>query len=186
MSTRSSFEKSILAGFIAALMLVACQRRREGVEEYAARNAVVRYNQRLVEAFRASRADLMSDVAEPGEVSRSAAIISGLLSKGLCMEARQTSFEVERTSLPRGNDASSFAELYAVESWEYEHRLYDPSCSRPGETKKQASYKLAYRLRKTGTGAWIVADVIDRENPPVRTDFPGSATSGGHDGGSAR
>ncbi len=133
---------------------------------------MIQFNQRLVEAHRASRADVMSDVADADEVSRAAATISGLLSQGFYMEARQISFQVERTSIARAKERPVSAEMEVLETWEYEHR---PLGARDVPvSKKKVTYKLAYQLRKTDAGGWIVAEVIDREHPRP----PGPATSG--------
>ncbi len=171
-----------MAGALSVLALAACQRAREDPEAYAARNAVIRFNQRLVEAYRASRAELMSDVADADEVSRAAATISGLLSQGLYMEARQTSFQVERTSIARGEQRPVSAEMEVLETWEYEHRAL--GARDVPSPKKKVTYKLAYQLRKTDAGGWIVAEVIDREHPrPPRatTSGPGFGAHGsGH------
>ncbi len=150
-----------------AFLALACQRGREDPEEFAARTAVTRYNRTLVEAYRASRADLLTGVASDAEVSRAAAIISGLLKDGRYMEARQTSFDVERTAVARADDGALFGRVDATEAWEYEHRPLDARAG-SGAPRKQTTYKLAYLLEKTKAGGWIVAEVIDREHAQTR------------------
>jgi len=128
---------------------------------YAAKNAVVRYNQGLVEAFRASRADLLTQVATENEVSRVSALIAGLATRGQYMEARQTAFEVKHTEVLRAPDGGvAGAKVDADETWAYEHRAL-AARDAPSEVKT-ASYRLSYLLERKEQG-WLVGQVLDRE-----------------------
>jgi hypothetical protein len=147
----------------AVLALCACPRPKEDAEAYAARNAVIRYNQALVEAFRASRADLLSSVATEDEISRVAAIIAGLARNEQFMVARQTSFEVTRTTLePPAEGGAATAQVSATEAWSYQHRALS---SRDAPTPpKTASYRLTYLLRR-GEAGWLVGRILDEDHP---------------------
>lgn len=146
-----------------ALALAACPRPKEDAEVYAAKNAVVRYNQGLVEAYRASRADLLAQVATESEVSRVAAVIAGLASRGQYMEARQTAYEVKRTELLRAPDGGvGGARVRAEETWTYEHRAL-AARDAPSEVKT-ASYRLSYLLERREQG-WVVGQVLDQDHP---------------------
>ncbi len=160
MSTRSSSSRAALA--LLALGLAACPRGREDAEAYAARNAVVRYNQALVEAYRASRADLLTQAASPAEISRVAAIISGLASRGEFMEARQTSFQVTRTEVTAGDTGPVSARVDATETWTYEHRAL--SRRDAPVAPKTVDYHLTYLLEPSESG-WRVGKVLDQEHP---------------------
>lgn len=146
-----------------AVLLTACPRAREDAEAYAARNAVIRYNQALVEAFGASRADLLTAVATEEEISRVAAVISGLARQDQYMVARQTSFEVRSTDLEPVPDAGlAAARVSATETWSYEHRpLARREVPVPPRT---VTYRLTYLLRRQGSG-WLVGQVLDQEHP---------------------
>ncbi len=91
MSTRVFSERLLLLALLSTAG-AGCQRPRESPEAYAARVVVQRYNQLLPEAFRASRGDLLAEVAGPAEVSRVSSVIAGLSSQGKYMEARQLEF----------------------------------------------------------------------------------------------
>ena len=155
MCTRSSSDRRAALALALALLLSACAPRRESPEAYAARNAVIRYDQALVEAFRASKSSRLTGVATDDEVARNAAVIAALLRDGKFMEARQIAFEVEKIRLlPDGR-----AEVDAAETWSYEHRpLADPA--RP-VAPRTVRYALTYRLKRAGEG-WAVDQVVSR------------------------
>lgn len=159
MSTPGCSERWALLVLALAGTVVACRRAPETVEAYTVRNAVIRYNQALVEAFAASRAELMKGVATDAEITKVASIISGLASQDQYMQARQTSFTVEGSEL----SATQSATLDATEDWVYEHRPFDGG-SAPA---KRLRYRLRYHLTQAG-GSWLVDRVEDLQNrePP--------------------
>lgn len=153
------------AAALALLALAACPRPREDAEVYAAKNAVVRYNQALVESYRAGRAELLVGVASEGEVSRVAALISGLATRGQYMEARQTAYAVTRAEVrPGGDGGRGGAVVDAEERWVYEHRSLGARDA--PVPQKTLGYRLSYLLERRGDG-WVVAQVLDQDHPPA-------------------
>lgn len=155
----SSRASALLAS--AAILLAACQRTSESPQGYAVRVAVQRYNQLLPDAFRASRADLLGEVAGPSEVSRVSSVIAGLTSQGKYMEARQLEFAVVELQV-RGEGKSSTATVRTRERWTYQHRLL----GFPGSQRLEqlsASYRMTYTVVRTGD-RWIVdRALVDQE-----------------------
>lgn len=161
MFTPSSSRRAAAA--LLVLALAGCPRRREDPESYAARNAVIRYNQGLVEAFRASRGDLLGGVASSDEISRVVAVISGLATRGQYMVATQVTFDVVEIKVdPTTDGGLSTARVEARESWRYEHRsLAAHDAPAP---PKALDYHLRYKLKREGAG-WLVDEVEDLGAP---------------------
>ena len=160
MCTPSSSRVVVLA--VAALAL-GCPRQKEDAASYAARNAVIRYNQALVEAFRASRADLLTDASTEDEMSRVAAVIAGLTTRSQFMLARQTSFEVARIVVYAEDGGVPRARVEAKESWSYEHRSL--TARETPVTPKTITYELTYELVSRPGGGWLVTEVRERAPP---------------------
>lgn len=144
-----------------AAALAACQRDHTPPEVHAARTAVVRYNQALVQAYRAGRAEALAGVASPAEVRRVAGIVEGLSGLGKYMEAQQTDFRVLGTTINDRPDGVTIVD--ALETWSYEHR--DLAARERPVTPKTATYRLAYNLVRAGDG-FQVHQVIEHELPP--------------------
>ena len=148
----TSTPRSLVLLLVAVPLATSCQRPRESPDAYAASVAVQRYNQRLLEAFRASRADLLADVAGPGEVSRVSAIVAGLTAEGRHMEARQIEFTpVSVHADGPGDGGARTVTVRSRERWSYEHR------GSGGETLKQgeASYRMIYTVVQE-QDRWVV------------------------------
>jgi hypothetical protein len=152
MSTRSCSELP-LALLCAAAALAACGPRRSDPDVHAVRTAVVRYNQRLVEAYRSRQPDLLEGVASATEIARTSRLITGLLARARYMEARQDRLEFQSVRVSGPN-----ADADTEERWAYEHR----ALASPGERvpAKEATYRLKYRLKRQGEG-WIVDEVLE-------------------------
>lgn len=166
MSTRSCCERALRAAALAVLVAAGCQREAEAPDAYAARTAVTRYNQALVEAFRTRDQERLAAVASEAERSRVGAIIAGLLVQGRVMLARQTEERVEKV-VPRGPD---LFEVDTVESWAYEHReATSPEAQAP---RKTLTYAMAYEVRRTGD-AWVVQHAETREERQGAAPVPG-------------
>lgn len=154
MSTRSSSERglALVCGAI-ALAAHACGPRTEDPEVHAVRTAVIRYNQRLVEAYRTRRPDLLDGIASPTEIARTSRLITGLVARAQYMEARQDELRFGKVRV-----SGPLADADTEERWAYEHR----ALSRPDERAppKEATYRLKYRLKRQG-GGWIVDEVLE-------------------------
>lgn len=165
MCTRSCSSLAALA--VALVAVTGCPRQQENAEAYAARNAVVRYNQALVEAFRASRAELLTEVATGDEISRVVSIIAGLATRGQFMVSRQTNFEVIRTTVATDDGGAPTATVEAKETWTYEHRSLE--AKNTPVPPKTVSYRLTYLLEPHG-GGWLVGKV--KEQGPLGGEGP--------------
>lgn len=159
MSTRSCCKASVAVLVLASALLGAgCQRHAETPEEHAARTAVVRYNQALVEAFRTRAEEKLVGVASEAERSRVGAIIAGLLSQGKVMMARQSSQKVEKVRRLKDDLIS----VETLETWQYEHRAFrDPNAPAEGKT---ITYRMEYQVRRVSEG-WIVqhAETVEEQ-----------------------
>lgn len=163
-----------LASFAAVTALaLACQRQPESPEAHEVKTAVARYNQVLVQAYRASKAELMQEVAGENEVARVAAVIAGLAAQSKFMEARPPRLEYRRVRVeaaggpPVAGDelAGKTAEVGTEEDWTYEHRSLAER-DRATEPKK-AKYRMTYRLERSPHG-WYVMEAFDEDHPPAR------------------
>lgn len=159
MSTRSSSERRLALLLAAALAASACGPRIDDPEVHAVRTTVLRYNQRLVEAYRARRADLLDGIASETEIARTSRLIAGLLARAQYMEARQheLKFGNVRVSGPH-------ADADTEERWAYEHR----ALARPDERApaREATYRLKYRLKRREGGGWLVDEVLELGSGP--------------------
>lgn len=153
------------ASWIAAALAVAfgsaCQRHADNPDAQAARAAVARYNQALVEAFRTMEQDRLVHVATEAEVSRVGAVIAGLMAQGKVMQARQVDSRVEEVKVL----APDLAEVLTRESWSYEHRTLADR-DRPAELKR-VTYRMSYQVKKKDA-AWLVQHAQVREESPPR------------------
>lgn len=158
MSTRSCCR---LAGVLVVLA-VACQREPDAPDVHAAKAAVVRYGQALVEAHHASRPDLLTGVAEQEEIARADAAIAALVASGRLLEARQTSIEFRRVDVE-----GAHATVEAAETWVVEYRALTDR-ERPAERREITSL-MTYRLARSPT-RWAVTESFDERRSPER--FP--------------
>ncbi|SRR6266567_5318413 len=158
MSTRVFSERLLLLALLSTAG-AGCQRPRESPEAYAARVVVQRYNQLLPEAFRASRGDLLAEVAGPAEVSRVSSVIAGLSSQGKYMEARQLEFtpvEVRVEGPPDGGTPS--ATVRSRERWSYQHLFIGvPEGQRVD--KLETGYRMTYTLAREAE-RWVVESAM--------------------------
>lgn len=139
-----SFCRCIALAASLLLILPVCRPASEPVDSYLGRVAVTRYNQALVQAYRAQRADLLQDVATAAEISRVGAFIAGLSRDGRFMVATQISFHVDVTATPNERRMT----VDTVEEWSYEHRELATPAS-PAATKT-VTYRLRYELQRNG------------------------------------
>ncbi len=154
------------SGFLAAAVLAliapaGCARDRLSADEHAARTAVVRYNETLVQAYRTGNRELMRDVAALEEVERIGSVVGSLAAAGRTMEARQTGFQVLGVTINPREDGVTLVET--LETWIYEHRdMADRDRPAPA---KEAKYRLAYNLVRAG-GRFVVHRIVEHELPP--------------------
>jgi hypothetical protein len=152
---------SLAAAVLALIAPAGCARDRLSADEHAARTAVVRYNESLVQAYRTGNRELMRDVAALEEVERIGNIVASLAAAGRTMEARQTGFRVLGVTINEREDGVTLVET--LETWTYEHRaLADRDRPAPA---KEAKYRLAYNLVRAG-GRFVVHRIVEHELPP--------------------
>ncbi|BDG08852.1 hypothetical protein [Anaeromyxobacter paludicola] len=147
-----------VAPVLCALAL-ACQRPKESPDGYAARVAVERYNQRLLEAFRVQRADVLEDVAGAGEVSRVAAILSGLAAQGRHMDARQLELTPVSVSFAAREGGGRTATVRTRERWAYRHLGAGGESLKDGE----ALYRMTYTVVEDESRWTVERAAVDPE-----------------------
>jgi|SRR5215208_4375195 len=153
MSTPSCSELPVALLCLAAALALGCGPRTSDPEVHAVRTTIVRYNQRLVEAYRRRQPDLLEGVASPTEIARTSRLVSGLLARAQFMEARQDELKFEDVRVSGAN-----ADADTKERWAYEHRaLASPDAK---VAAKEATYRLKYRLKRQGDG-WVVDEVLE-------------------------
>jgi hypothetical protein len=153
MCTPVSSRRAIGVLLGAAILAAACQRPSESPQAYAVRVAVQRYNQLLPDAFRASRADLLGEVASPSEVARVSSVIAGLTSQGKYMEARQLELIVIELRVD-GEGKAAASTVRTRERWSYRHRFLGAPQSQ-SEEPLEASYRMTYAMIRKDDH-WVV------------------------------
>jgi hypothetical protein len=149
-----------LAAALLALAAGGCHRERGSPDEQAARAAVARYNERLVEALRSGSSAPLREVARPEELARVDGLLASLAADGKVMRARQTDSRVLFVTVNSRRDGVTLVDT--AESWEYEHR----ALARPDAPAavKRARYRLQYELLRQG-GGFVVHQVVDHGPP---------------------
>jgi hypothetical protein len=163
MSIRSCSEARLALACAAGVLAAAgCGPRTSDPDVHAVRTTVVRYNQRLVEAYRRRAPELLEGIASPTEIARTSRLVTGLLARAQYMEARQDELRFESVRVSGAN-----ADADTEERWAYEHRSLASPDARV--RAKEATYRLKYRLKREG-GAWIVDEVLELGQPSRRGD----------------
>lgn len=138
---------------LAALAVAGCVApSKPSPEEAAVRDVISRYNQMIIQGYRALNMNGMSQVATRLQSEDEYVFMSSLAEGGVRLDATLKDLKFLKVSV---EETSATAETREV--WDYKHYGRDDGKLRLEESG--LVYHLAWDLEKQSTGEWLVSDV---------------------------
>lgn len=146
----------MLALVLCVVMLVAapgCDRKPQmSPDELAIRATIERYNELLVQGYRALDMNPMQEVATKLQAEDEYIFMSSLAEGGVRLDATLKNQEFLRVSVE-----TTTAQAETRETWDYKH--YARESGKLVREQKNMIYHLAWDLERQPDGRWLVSDV---------------------------
>jgi len=142
----------IVAGCTVLAMLGCASAPKYSADETAIRELIPRYNDMIVQGYRALNMNGMSRVATKLQSEDEYIYMSSLAEGGVRLDAELKEFEILRVSVE-----ATTAQAETRETWDYRHYDRETGALRTEETG--LVYHLAWDFEKQPSGQWLVSDL---------------------------